>query len=281
MMNASSAQHVTDEYRLQAMWLASSQSTRTTTTAGRHDDNEPRPRDAGDDPPRWTLDYMKRRCTIMIGNTEDNPTLTIHSDEPNMSVEMASPHEGQQQAASSTGLTFPVCRECGLPLQAGWKGTQVVKVDRYNNNQRLSRAQARRARRRRLHARVRAQKDPSLPSVPVPPKNRLVLECGLCTSRNAFAGNPKPKKTHTKNRRNDAKQKKKKQSLTKIKEKGSVKPPSKHKDPDKAQFVRLPEDAAFRRPSATKPATTLTAAAGKKKKIKKTNLTDFLSSLND
>ena len=268
-MSDASARSVTDEYRLQATWLASSHAavSNFVLTNSRTHHVERR-----DDPRTLVFDHMKR-----CGTTSDEKqlsTLSLPSHEPKM-IYLDKITLGRNLESI---LTFPVCGDCGSPLQPGWKGTHVVKLGRMQPRDGSSRTQTRRARRRRLEAKVRAQKDSSLPPPRPPAKNRFILQCGLCASRNSLPGNPKPKKPKYIRKQSD--QKGKKQSSTMIKGRISAQPP-KHKSTGTAQFVRLPEDSPRSLPSATKPATTLAAAGGKKKKVKKTNLMDFLSSLND
>jgi len=277
MLNAS-VRSITDEYRLQATWLASSHAATSNfvpTNCSRSHCVERRQ----DDPRTLTFNHMKRCSTAKTTTNNDAndkrfPTLSLQSSEPCMkSVDKTYPDQD-----SISTLAFPVCQQCGLPLQPGWKGTNVVKISCVHLQRGSSKTRVRRVRRRRLAAKLRAQKDSSILPPRAPPKNRLIVQCGLCTFRNSLPGNPKPKKF--KHMRKDSDQKGKRQSSKVIKGRASVES-TKHNSTGTAQFVRLPEDSSRNLPSVSKPATTLAAAAGKKKKIKKTNLMDFLSSLND
>ena len=286
------------EYRLHAAWLASSSHARpellvTATTSPSRDI---------DSPQSLTFAYMKRKNNqasrmnneavdqlLKSDSTQEIRTtmLTLGSPDPEIILQLDDNSNPRGNIASA--VTLPLCRHCFAPLQAGWKGTTVVKTipgEAHN----LSKTQARRARRRRRDA-----KQGAVPRY----QNRLQLACGTCTQRHAIPGKVKRKrqinKQEKKTKRSVKSSKKGSTTATAAATTGqslvSLNQPDRRKraaadahNNNNAAFVPLPDSSPARTMTGVarpKGPQTLAAAAGKKKKIKKTNLMDFLSSLNN
>ena len=329
---------LTDEYRLQALWLTTSSNangpdcdddshddgnnnnnnncnneipakTNNTTIFGLNDGS----------PQAWTRRYLMKGISSfhdgdnvgdddeykqthtrikMITATQNHPAISFAKDTTN----------------NKPSLSFPLCRDCGAPLQPGWNGCHVValtassltsaKAGTARHKDANVKTRARRQRRQRLKETIQAKQQQQQKqqkhgnathgSSRQPVKNHLILQCGFCTTRLALPGNPKKRKrcTYDKSAEQSATTSRYR-NTNKKKKKGQLKQEKGNEGSTlEGQFVKLPPKEpplkmAAAIPSSTasfrskKPPTTLAAAAGKKKKPKKSNLMEFLTSLND
>ena len=137
----------TEDYRRQACWLASN-------FIHKRSEGQPSPAAA-----ELTREHLQRQLPATTSAADAQNHITLAASAPQI--------DSNVDKSSTTSLKFPVCTQCGAPLQAGWQGTTVVQT--------LSRK------------RKGSKTTPPL-------KNDLILECGTCHAHEKFPGAPVKKR---------------------------------------------------------------------------------------
>jgi hypothetical protein len=249
-----------NEYRQQAAWLA----------AGYNHSKTPPAQDAPSD--SVGKDATAAACPSlrvsqhMIQSLPDEDESTQR-----MQVSSVRPQIIGDEGRTASSLGFPLCQTCLAPLQPGWNGTKVklrsiptFTTQTRPDHQQVSKAKKKKAKKVSSVEIVAAQAAPST----------LLVYCGVCAAVNPFPGDPKKPNKSERQKKAAAKTTAQK---TSSKEKATVKA-SQRKKPASSSFIQLPPPAHL---GQKKRIPTTLALGGKKKKKQKTNLMNFLSSLND